>query len=411
MIDIEGRLKEAFDARAATVRPGPNPAAENRYRVHRATRRRRAAMACAAAAAVIAVTVPMAVSGGLPDSHVATNRAADALVKKSGDPADFTGAPAPFEIPTSASGRLTPVALSPDGSFLGRIGQQLWALGPRSIAKEAGVPQKLFSAVAATSRISATTLATTGFGITPRARVFLQRGLGASASLTCSVTPPATTGMAGGVDGIDPTRPVWLDGDHLVYAEPNGGATRLLISCDRASFGQQTGEGGATWFDKAHAIPVALADPTLFYLDSTNLTTLNQVDVNALPPGSGTRHVLDRRFLPAKASDVGRTWVAGATKRTFAWVDGDSLNIVDRTAREPWTPKTIRPIPKMSGTGQLTVGDHVIAYTVTNARGRVGSFIYNMRSGKRITWPGRVYAAGDWLLWQDGGTAKIAKVR
>ncbi|MFC4907986.1 hypothetical protein [Actinomadura gamaensis] len=403
MTDLESRLKEAFESRAAAVRPSPDAAADNRHRVRRATRRRHAALACAAAATVAAVTVPMAVSAHLPISRITSGTTSGALVKKKGDPADLTKKSVPVEVPASPAGPMVPVALSPDGSFLARFGSELWQIGAPLTRGQPrpGKSTRLYSLERAFPSAK-NPQPNSRYAITPQARIYaFQDGM------SCA---NAAGEVKAGYGPIDTRYGVWADGTHVVYTEQPW-AIRAYRLCGHASPKDAETLATSDMLARAHAFPVALSDPTLFYLDSTKLTTLNEIDLSTTPPRFARSLPVPRAMLPAKTSDIGRTWVAAATKQTLAWVNGRTLYLKDRMNGSSDAPVSVDHLPTMSGTSQLTVGNDVIAYSVTDSRGRVGSFVYDLRTHERVVWPGRVFAAGDWLLWQDGRTAKLAKVR
>jgi hypothetical protein len=174
---------------------------------------------------------------------------------------------------------------------------------------------------------------------------------------------------------------------------------------------------------------VAFSHPDLFVVEPGNADGLRQVDVE-----SGT--VVAQHPLPEGVKvrtggpDGWQVWVAAANRDTFAWVVDDVLRTVSRDTWESSGSmrvpsaleyergsviiggRTMPSRPRLGG--ELTAGNRLIVYSAKvelEDEINVRSVIYDPRSGQSFETVGQAYAAGDWLLWQDGDTFRLGRVR
>ncbi|WP_026411456.1 hypothetical protein [Actinomadura oligospora] len=395
MNDIEDRLRTAFETQAATVRPTPDAATENQRRVRRSDRRRRALIACTVTSAlVIAPLVALTTGKGTTHRARPALGASSSLVEAVGDPKDLTGPPPPFAIRDTAPTPAMPVALAPDGSVMALLGRKLWLLGPSrgDGLRSAPVPEP-------TSLERPDVKQAVAYGTSTQARVLVD----ARGEMTCvDASGKRTTSYASNASGV------WTDGVSAVV-RLRSGAVQVSGRCPAQKVAEDRSKSGYDALRLDGATPVALW--------GTRLTAVNnrgevlQYDLTSGPPTKA-----ETRPLPISDSirldDGGAPLLYSAANATTAvWVNGRSLSTVKAGHNAVTSYVRLPEALDVGKGGQLTLGRDVVAFTVTDALGRVGSFVYDLRTGRRITWPGRVLAAGDWLVWQDGKDMNLAKVR
>jgi len=404
MNDIEDRLREALGARAEAVRPHAGAHAENARRIRRARARRRITVPSAVAATAAAVAAPLALAG-LPDGG------ADALDGGAGRPPGVpVDASTVVTIPTRLPGGATfrADAVGADGTVVGRTADgRVWRSGP-----DGGTPRRL--------GVRAAAGLTAGRGFT----TWIAPG---SEKLNCRTASGRTRAIDD--QGAAAARPVLADGGVIVgsdvmdqpFVAAGCGAAGKTLENPRGSLGYAK----------------ALAYPTLFTVDPLDEEHgLREVDVRTseitrrhpLPDGVGAQKPAGKptgtvgklkRIGPDGRSTNELTrvegpltpepaWRAVANDRYFAWAAGGTLRIVDRTT---WRQvlganQARRPTAGQAAAARLTAGDHAVAYTVAGV-----ATVWDTRSMRPSMWRGEAFAAGDWLLWRDGGDYRLGKVR
>ncbi|MBT2229242.1 hypothetical protein [Nonomuraea sp. NEAU-A123] len=386
MDDVESRLRDVLGDPGRTVPPGDLADRVHRGVAVRRRRRRALALAAAACAVALAVAVPVAWRQvGGQGTTVANS------VNGFGDLVDIPGSVA-FAGETSDGGDFFPEAVGEDGSVLGRAGKGLWETGP-----EGAGPLRPLNAVSGAAP-----------AIGPGVRVW--PGTNFVAPLYCRDQNGTTTVMENMVG-----TPLWVSGGTIV-----GSDTTLR---------PWTAKGCA----KGAAVPgasgeaVAFSYPDLFVVDPFKADGLRQVDVESgalvaerpLPEGVNVRTGADRWQL----------WLGAANRDTFAWVVDGVLRTADRAdwrvTEGPRVPpaeemdwsgrvqladgRSLNTYPHLSG--RLTAGDRLIVYTAGKIPGGWRSLVYDPRSGQSFEFQGVAYAAGDWLLWNDGASYRLARVR
>ncbi|MFC5186270.1 hypothetical protein [Actinomadura harenae] len=402
MNDIETRLRGAFATRAATVRPGLGAAAENRRRVRRATHRRRALLGGASVVSVLAVGLPVVLgAGGSPKSGSALAGTAP-LFRAQGDPESLTISPAPNAIPGELVGvPSTPVALGTDGSFLSLFKDQLWLLGPNDKRPLPRMSATLDRSKAAPAAVAARPAG--AFAVSPSATLSVD----SEGTLTC--IDRKTGDSTSFPRFVDLSRDLWNDGRRLVLTQ-RGGTLRTFAGCPDHPSPYSRDTALAHVFADANFTVVASSAPAMFALTDNGRLATFTTRGSTLPRRTGW-YLLPPEGAPARTADIGRTWVAGANGTTFAWANGRTLGTFAWTSLRQGPTLRLPAEFDASGGRELTVGRDVLAYTVTDQRGRTGSFVYDLRDGHRILWPGRVIAAGTWLLWQKGKETRLGEVR
>ncbi|MGI5321667.1 hypothetical protein [Actinomadura nitritigenes] len=398
MNGIEERLRDAFGARAETVRPHPGAHAENARRLRRSRTRRRAAASAAVLGTAAAVAVPAALAG----AHGGDGRHAAAGVRS---PGNLVKASTIVTIPATVAGgaAFTPDALGADGSVVGRTSDgRVYTAGPKG-----GRPKPL--GVRAEGGLAA-------------GRGFVTWIAPGSWKLSCR-TAGGRTGVIG-PQGATPADPVLTGGGAVVGDDP---MNQPFVATGCGDTGRTVDNHGKGVLGRA----VAFAYPTLFVADTSNDDVLREIDVRTdaivrehpLPPGVRPLKLTGkpdrggvRRAVPGTGPD--QRWQAAANKDYFASLVDGTLRIV---ARDGW--KTAAALnrfgPSHKGAdadARLSVGDRVIAYTAggesnvidtrTLAKGGAHPSAIGM-----VLLRGPVLAAGGWLLWRDGAGYRLGRVR
>ncbi|MFG1685887.1 hypothetical protein ACGFNP_37385 [Nonomuraea sp. NPDC049269] len=389
MDEVESRLGAVLGDPGRTV-----PPADLAERVHRGVavrRRRRRALAFAAAACAVALAAAVPVAWreiGGQGQTVANS------VNGLGDLVDLPGSAA-LPAKTTEGAEFFPESLGEDGSVLGRSRKKLWEWGP-----EGGPLRPLGAASGATPA--------TG----PSVRVW--PGTNIVTPLYCRDRNGTTPVMPENMVGTS----LWVSGGTIV-----GSDTTLRPWAAK----------GCT---KGAAVPgaageaVAFSYPDLFVADPSKANGLRQVDVESgalvaerpLPEGVNVRTSADRSQL----------WLGAANRDTFAWVVDGVLRTADRADWRVTEGPRVPPAGEIivgGGTqladgrtfnaqyprlyARLTAGDRLIAYSgLTPGEGASWqSLVYDPRSGQSFAFKGLAYAAGDWLLWNDGASYRLARVR
>ncbi|MFC6886250.1 MULTISPECIES: hypothetical protein [Actinomadura] len=383
---IEERLREAFDARAAAVPTHPRALADNRRRLRRAEIRRAALVPCVAAGAAAAVIVPFgahALKDG--DANALGHGDPGALV----DPATVVRIPA--RLPDGRPFRVD--ALGPDGTVAGRTPDaQLWRAD-----RKGGTPEALNAR--AQGGVSA------GEGSV----TWIAPG---SYALECATAGRPRQVLA---DDAGSGRPVLMDQGTIAW---NDVMDQPYVASGCAAKRRILPNHGLGVLGHA----VALNGSTLFAADLMNDRVLREIDVrsgaikaeHALPEGvrpNGKRSVggsaHERGSIPPPVVTVltaEQRWQAAATGRWFAWSVDGVLRVADRTT---WRQvvRTAR-VPAASG-AKLTAGDRLVV--LSTGKGR--SVLYDTATGETTVQDGEAYTAGGWLLWRDGGSYRLGRLR
>ncbi|GII90754.1 hypothetical protein [Sinosporangium siamense] len=100
-----------------------------------------------------------------------------------------------------------------------------------------------------------------------------------------------------------------------------------------------------------------------------------------------------------------------ANAQGVAWTDGDTLTYLDRG----WPvhrPVRLKDHPGDQTMGRLMYGNRLLVYLSDHSDQDIASsFVYDPSSGREVSVPVEVLAAGDWLLWRDGDVYLVARVR
>ncbi|MFG1959672.1 hypothetical protein [Nonomuraea sp. NPDC049028] len=391
MDDVESRLGDVLGDPGRTDPPEGLADRVHRGVAVRRSRRRALAFAAAACAVVLAVGVPVAwrqIGGG--EQMVANS--IDGLE-------DLVDMPGSVALPkeTKDAGDFFPEALGEDGSVLGRSdkAKKLWETGP-----DGGSLRPL--------NVDAGETPATGSGI----RVW--PGTNIVAPLYCQdqngITPVMPLNLVGS--------PFWVSGGTIVGSDPQMRPWTAKGCTQGAPVSGVSGEA------------VAFSYPDLFVADPFDAKGLRQVDVE-----SGA--VAARRPLPegvnvrATSAERWQLWLAAANRDTFAWVVDGVLRTADRAdwqvTEGPRVGRAVELNWGLTGMSKgkyqamyahlgahLTAGNRLIVYTghaEFDERPGWQSVVYDPRSGQSFELQGVAYAAGDWLLWNDGTSYRLARVR
>ncbi|WP_433510815.1 hypothetical protein ACQP2T_44130 [Nonomuraea sp. CA-143628] len=392
MDDVESRLGDVLGDPGRTV-----PPADLADRVHRGVavrRRRRRALAYAAAvcAVVLVVGVPVAWrQAGRGDQTVATS--VDGLE----DLVDIPGSVA-LQKETKDAGEFFPETLGEDGSVLGRSekAKKLWETGPE------GGPLRPLNVDAGATPV-------TGSGI----RAW--PGTNIVAPLYCQDQSGTTPVMPVNLVGT----PFWVSGGTIVGSDPS---LRPWAAKGCTKGAEVPGAVGQA---------VAFSYPDLFVADPFDAKGLRQVNVESgdvaaqrpLPEGVNVRRT---------GADRWQLWLAAANRDTFAWVVDGVLRTADRADWQVTEGPRVGQAVEFNWGGtatlengrsqamyahlgaQLTAGNRLIVYTGLGELDEGPgwqSVVYDPRSGQSFAFKGLAYAAGDWLLWNDGTSYRLARVR
>ncbi|MFI7153783.1 hypothetical protein ACIBO2_53480 [Nonomuraea sp. NPDC050022] len=392
MDDVESRLGDVLGDPGRAVPPEGLADRVHRGVAVRRTRRRALMFAAAACAVVLAAGVPVAwrqIGGG--EQTVANS--IDGLE-------DLVDMPGSVALPkeTKDAGDFFPEALGEDGSVLGRSdkAKKLWETGP-----EGGPLRPLNEDAGATPA--------TGSGI----RVW--PGTNIVAPLYCQDQNGTTPVMPLNLVGS----PFWVSGGTIVGSDPQMRPWTAKGCTQGAPVSGVSGEA------------VAFSYPDLFVADPFDPKGLREVNVESgevaaqhpLPEGVNVRTAGEDRW---------QLWLAAANRDTFAWVSDGMLRTADRADwRVSEGPRVGRAVElNWGGTGipadgrsqaayaqlgaHLTAGNRLIVYTghaEFDERPGWQSVVYDPRSGQSFEFQGVAYAAGDWLLWNDGTSYRLARVR
>jgi hypothetical protein len=392
MDDVESRLGDVLGDPGWTVAPEGLADRVHRGVAVRRRRRRALAYAAAACAVVLAVGVPVAwrqIGGG--DQTVANS--IDGLE-------DLVDVPGSVALPkeTNDAGDFFPEALGEDGSVLGRSdkAKRVWETGPE------GGPLRALN-------VDAGAVPVTGSGI----RVW---------PATNFVAPLYCRDQNGSTTQIMPANmvgsPLWVSGGTIVASDP---LLRPWAAKGCTQAAQVPGISGQA---------VAFSYPDLFVADSFDAKGLRQVNVESgdvaaqrpLPEGVNVR---------TTGADRWQLWLAAANRDTFAWVVDGVLRTADRAdwqvTEGPRVGRAVEFNWGLTGISKgksqamyahlgahLTAGNRLIVYTghgEFDERTGWQSVVYDPRSGQSFEFQGVAYAAGDWLLWNDGTSYRLARVR
>ncbi|MEV0586829.1 hypothetical protein [Nonomuraea sp. NPDC050310] len=381
MDDLETRLGEVL-AGPGEARPPAGLAG----RVHAGVvtrRRRRRAVAAGACVLALAVAIPLTV-------RQASDPGRTTVAASAGGIADLVDLPGSIALPprTPEGTTFFPEVIGEDGSVLGRTDQdkKVWAAGPHT--------QELQPVTDAAAQVLGT-----GEG-----GLRLWAGASSAYPLSCQDASGATSDPS--PQGYDPAGPFWVSHGWVAANDP------MRQPWTAKGCAKGTTVSGQGRFSSGHA--VAFAYPDLFVAEESNDRVVRQVDVE-----SG-REVAERPLPegvpPVTMADPGKDWLAAANGSTFAWVVDRTL----RTApRDTWTPTTVpvklptaTPVTVQQTTvpqAKLTMGDRLIAYTALELEVGWKSVVHDPVTGRSVELPGRAYAAGEWLVWQDGDSYRLAR--
>ncbi|MFI6514979.1 sigma factor [Spirillospora sp. NPDC050679] len=226
-------------------------------------------------------------------------------------------------------------------------------------------------------------------------------------------TPPDSLpylwAMATGASGH-----VWPDGDRL-RCLPRGG-----------SGGARTLRAGWDGHDRFHVGPGAivwrLADRDELAVSASCAGAVRTV------PAEGTLEGFSRPYAYVRSGrtlwqvnvDDGRrrefrlpgaepeAFAAGP--RAFAWA-GEELGVQPLASGA--RPQVVRGLPHAGDPaflGRLTAGEHLVVYSAAHQdRERAASLIYDLRDGRRTSVPGEAWAAGPYLLRQEGDAYRLTR--
>ncbi|AQZ69828.1 unnamed protein product [[Actinomadura] parvosata subsp. kistnae] len=195
--------------------------------------------------------------------------------------------------------------------------------------------------------------------------------------------------------GTDPEAPVWVDGGAIAGNDP---MLQPWVAVGCAEPGRTVTNGRP-----ATGTAVAFSYPYLFVVEPADDRKLRLVDVR-------TMRVAAEHPLPAgvRAQTMGRRaqrWQAAATDTAFVWVTGKTLHSVPRDSWGPERTSGAVPAPGKGEQARMTAGDRLVAYTTGGA-----SIVHDPVTGVTLKQPGLVLAAGPWLLWEEGGAYRLARV-
>jgi hypothetical protein len=222
---------------------------------------------------------------------------------------------------------------------------------------------------------------------------------------------------------VDGDTHIWPDGRSLKCAErTDPGRARVL---DRGWGGRTSfaaGGGAIVWTTEDGRVHVAhgcrgrvRSLPTAGALDALvypyafvrDVDGLRQVDVRdgraQLVPGGP----------PVSNSPAVPVMTLAANANLVAWGDAGTVTTLDRVTGARRRYKLEMPYAgnTMYFTG-LTAGNHLLAYSMWHQDyDRASSVVIDPRTGRTAAVAARVWAAGDWLVWRDGGDYKIARAR
>jgi hypothetical protein len=392
MDDVESRLGDVLGDPGRTVPPADLADRVLRGVAVRRRRRRALAFAAAACAVALAVAVPVAWRPVGGEGQTVANS-----VTGLGDLVDLPGSVA-LAVEAPNSGDFFPEALGEDGSVLGRSskGKDLWESGPE------GGPLRPLDAVSGGTPA-------TGPGV----RVW--PGTNIVAPLYCRDRNGTTPVMPENMVGTS----LWVSGGMIVGSDTTLRPWAAKGCTKGAAVSGVSGEA------------VAFSYPDLFVVDPFKANGLRQVDVESgalvaerpLPEGVNVRTDADRPQL----------WLGAANRDTFAWVVDGVLRTANRADWRVTEGPRLPPAEEINVGGgrqlpdgrtfdtiyphlyaRLTAGDRLIVYSTIGTLGEGPgwqSVVYDPRSGQSFAFKGLAYAAGDWLLWNDGASYRLARVR
>jgi len=201
---------------------------------------------------------------------------------------------------------------------------------------------------------------------------------------------------------------VWPEGERLKCLGPNGSvrtigagwsgrerfyAERGLVVWGHAGRGVAVASGcdGPTRTIPVKGFLKGFSYPLAFVTEGAKTW---QVDVRSSAKSAVAR-------APRSPDEI----VAGPT--ALAWVTGDDLTVRDRATG---TDRTVRLPVYQSSSIQITLGDHVLAYSGSGEDGDEGQArVYDLRTGAYVDEPGPALAAGGWLAVQAGDVYKLTR--
>ncbi|MEV0994440.1 hypothetical protein [Nonomuraea sp. NPDC050202] len=196
--------------------------------------------------------------------------------------------------------------------------------------------------------------------------------------------------------GADPQAPVWVDGGAIagsdVMRQP-----WVAAGC---------GEPGRTVTDgrPAAGTAVAFSYPYLFTVEPANDRKLRLVDVRTLAVAA--EHPLPTGVRAHRMGKPLQKWYAAATDTAFVWVAGGVLRSVKHDNWRLERSFGTVPQPGKGEQARMTAGDRLVAYTTGSV-----SLVHDPQTGVTLKQRGLVLVAGPWLLWQEGGSYRVARVR
>ncbi|GAA2608397.1 hypothetical protein SMC26_29050 [Actinomadura fulvescens] len=211
---------------------------------------------------------------------------------------------------------------------------------------------------------------------------------------------------------------LWPDGERLACLGPGGqGGVRtfpagwggrenfyangpvFLWSDEGAALAVADSCGGAP---RTLSVPGALVAFSYPHAFVSSDGTLKQVDVR----GGETRK-LNAAKPPQEA-------LFAANGNVLVWAGDESITVLERGSQQART--VIQGLPHgddPSYMGHLTVGERLAVYSAVPSEddGTSASVVYDLRTGRTTSLPGKAWTAGQWLLWQDGKGYQLAKVK
>ncbi|TYB54586.1 hypothetical protein FXF51_47600 [Nonomuraea sp. PA05] len=409
MDDLENRLATLL-GEAGAGDPPPGLA----DRIHRsvATRRRnrRASwLAGVSGVAAVLIAAPLTLRGG--DGETAATVAPEPAVTVAPEPRPtvtmtVTGSPPPSNGPTPTR-TITVSPGRPPGTraFEERLRTvvavtSLATIGARTASGEPFAPAALGSdgTVLGLTPGGKAAQAPASGGTPERAGFPAQGGLGAAEGLRtwtqggeqhCRTADGATRTIS--PQGADPEAPVWVDGGVIAGSDV---MRQPWVSTGCAKPGKTITDGTA----------VAFSYPYLFTVEPANARKLRMVDVRTLKVAA--EQPLPEGVRPQTMGKPAQQWYAAATDTAFVWVAEGMLH---SGSFGDWRSKrTFGTVPK-PGKGKqarMTAGDRLVVYTTGSL-----SLVHDPRTGVTLKQPGLALAAGPWLLWQQGGAYRLARVQ